>query len=392
MPVADSILWSPAVSGAHRPAPLMFFAQHTLRKIHDRLGTVPNGLGIGLLAGRRYTDSRSGAPFVVIDGALPLAALAVEDEPTDALAQGMGAAAAGIEIVGWYRSHSFSVAALTSSDVEAQSDLFGDGASIVLVVAAGGEAGAVFRQSSSPAWPVEALPMYEWLSEPAKTDGGGPRHTTLSWRNYHASEPVTRVGNSVVAPAPGAAAASPPGQERVTPQTVLFPEANEDDDELARVVAPARAVGFKPFLKPAIYIACALGGAVVVAALSAIISSGDASSGSRGAGSNGNGGGAAGESGNVAHAAAVLDRRADTLALALAAFEDRSRMFDARQMTCAGLTRGLQQVEDAWLAYNLARRETLVPFAAQREERDRSLYADVRTVERRFERSGCARP
>jgi hypothetical protein len=397
MPVADSILWSPVVGGAQRPAPLMFFAQHTLRKVHDRLATVPNGLGIGLLAGRRYTDSHSGAQFVVIDGALPLPALAAEDEATDALGQGMGSVAAGIEIVGWYRSHSFSVAALTPSDVEAQSELFGDRASIVVVVAAGGEAGAVFRQSPSPAWPVEALPMYEWLSEAAKTDG--PRHTTVRWLNYHASEPVTRVGISVGAPAPAAAPAPAPasvpapapaaGQGRVTPQAVLFPEAGEEDDESTPVVAPARAVRYKPFLKPAIYVACTLGGAVLVAALWAINSSGDASTSSRGAGANGNG---IGERGTAAYAAAILDRRADTLSLALTAFEDRARMFDAKQMTCPGLQRGLQQVEDNWLAYNIARRETLAPFDGQREDRDRSLYADLRGVERRFERSGCPRP
>ena len=170
---------------------------------------------------------------------------------------------------------------------------------------------------------------------------------------------------------------------------MLFPiPGEEDDDESVPVVAPAPLPRFKRLLKPAIYVACALGGAVLVAALSAIISSGDALSTSRGAGANGNG---LGDPGTAAYAA-MLDRRADTLALALAAFDDRARMFEARQMTCAGLQRGLQQVEDNWLTYNIARRETLAPFDGQREERDRTLYADVRTVERRFERSGCARP
>ncbi|HUC40452.1 MAG TPA: hypothetical protein VMR92_06430, partial [Gemmatimonadales bacterium] len=102
--------------------------------------------------------------------------------------------------------------------------------------------------------------------------------------------------------------------------------------------------------------------------------------------------GVAGEPGTSAFAAAVLDKRADTLALALTAFDDRSRMFDAKQMTCAGLQRGLQQVEDNWLSYNIARRGILAPFDGQREGRDRTLYADVRTAERQFERSGCARP
>jgi len=380
MPVGDSILWSPAVGGANRPAPLMFFAQHTVRKIHDRLATLPNGLGIGLLAGRRCTDGQSGAQFVIIDGALPIPVVAAEDEVTDALAQGMGSVAEGIEIVGWYRSHSFSDAALTPSDVEAQSELFGERASIVLVVAAGGNAGGVFRQSSSPAWPVEALPLYEWLAEPAKTDG--PKQTVLGWHNYHAAEPVARFGASVAAVA----------GEQINKHLVLFPDADVDEDEGAPVAAPSStpATRSTAFLKPAIYVACALGGAVLVVALSAIISAGDASSGSRGTGSNGNA--AANGPGTTAYAVAELDRRADTLALALAAFTDRARMFDARQMTCEGLSRGLQQVESNWLAYNIARRETLAPFDAPREERDRTLYADVRTVERKFERSACARP
>lgn len=383
MPVADSILWSPAVGGSHRPAPLMFFAQQTLRKIHDRLATLPNGLGIGLLAGRRFTDGRSGAQFVIIDGALPLPGLPSEDEAVHALAQGMRGAAAGIEIVGWYRSHSFTDAALTPSDVEAQSELFGERSdtSIVMVVVAGGEAGAVFRESSNPAWPVEALPMYEWLAEPAKTDG--PKPTMLAWRNYHAAEPVVRAGAGA-----GAVSDYQP-KERTTPPAVLFPAADLEDDDAPPVAALAPSTRKNAFLKPAIYIACGLGGALLVAALSAIISSRGMSN-TRGAGTVGNG--AAGELGAAAVAMADLDRRADTLALAVTAFDDRARMFDNRQMTCSSLQRGLQQVEDNWLRYNVARRATLAPFDSQREERDRTLYADVRDVERRFERSGCVRP
>jgi hypothetical protein len=352
----------------------MFFAQHTLRKIHDRLASVPNGLGMGLLAGRRYTDGRSGAQFVVIDGALPLPALAAEDEPIEVLAEGMRSAAAGIEIFGWYRGHSFSEAALTPSDVEAQTELFEDRPCIVVVVSAGAEAGAVFQHSANPAWPVEALPFYEWLAEPASKDG--PKPTMLAWRNYRASEPVA--GSAT----PVAAAAA----ERINP-SVLFPDDDLDDDETPQR-PPAKATWYRPLLRPAVYVACALGGALLVAALSAVISASNGSSGSRAGGA---GGGAADPVAEAA-AAAMLDRRADTLALALAAFDDRMRMFDARQMPCTGLARGLKQVEDEWLAYNIARKETLAPFDAPRELRDRSLYADVRSVERRFERSGCARP
>jgi len=383
MPVADSILWSPAIGGAHRPAPLMFFAQHTLRKIHDRLASVPNGLGMGLLAGRRYTDGRSGAQFVVIDGALPLPALAAEDEPIEVLAEGMRSAAAGIEIFGWYRGHSFSDAALTPSDVEAQSELFGDRPCIVVAVSSGGEAGAVFRHSPSQAWPVEALPFYEWLAEPASTDG--PKPTMLGWRNYRASEPVVRLAATPVA-ATVSATVSATLSERIN-HTVLLPDDELDDDETRQPVSQ-KVTWYRPLPRPAVYVACALGGAVLVAGLSAVISSSNGSS----TGSRAGAGGGAGDFATNAAAAAVIDRRADTLALALAAFDDRMRMFDARQMPCTGLSRGLQQVEDEWLAYNIARKETLAPFDSQREVRDRSLYADVRSVERRFERSGCARP
>jgi hypothetical protein len=381
MPVADSILWSPAVGGTNRPAPLMFFAQHTLRKIHDRLASVPNGLGMGLLAGRRHTCNRSGAQFVVIDGALPLPVLAAEDEPAEALAEGIRSAAAGIEILGWYRGHSFSDAALTPADVEVQSEFFADRPCIVVVVSAGGEAGGVFRHSASPAWPVEALPFYEWLAEPATTDG--PKPTMLGWRNYRTNEPVIRFATPLATSVPERVVQSP------VLSPVLFPDGGIDDDEpLDRAPQAQQAPWYRPLLRPAIYTACALGGGLLVLALSALMAGSGPTGRSRA------GAGAGGGDGDVtaATAAALLDRRADTLALALTAFEDRTRMFDARQMTCAGLSRGLRQVEDGWLAYNLARKETLSPFDSQREVRDQSLYASVRAVERRFERSGCSRP
>jgi hypothetical protein len=89
---------------------------------------------------------------------------------------------------------------------------------------------------------------------------------------------------------------------------------------------------------------------------------------------------------------AVLDRRADTLALSVSAFDMRARMFDTRRMGCPGLARGLLQVEDGWLAYNMARKDLMAGSDPARDARDKSLYADVRVVEARFERSACARP
>ena len=81
-----------------------------------------------------------------------------------------------------------------------------------------------------------------------------------------------------------------------------------------------------------------------------------------------------------------LDAAADTLALAVAAFELRTGLFEGRQMGCPELSRGLIEVEERWMAYNLARKG---PFAldSARAARDRSGYADVSAVEDRFERS-----
>jgi hypothetical protein len=96
--------------------------------------------------------------------------------------------------------------------------------------------------------------------------------------------------------------------------------------------------------------------------------------------------------GSAINDTAVLDHRADTLALALSAFDLRARMFDTRRMGCPGLARGLRQVEDGWLSYNMARKDLMAASDPARDARDKSLYADVRTVEVRFERSACARP
>jgi hypothetical protein len=52
----------------------------------------------------------------------------------------------------------------------------------------------------------------------------------------------------------------------------------------------------------------------------------------------------------------------------------------------------LAQVEDGWLAYNMARKDLMAGSDPARDARDKSLYADVRAVEVRFERSSCARP
>jgi hypothetical protein len=87
-----------------------------------------------------------------------------------------------------------------------------------------------------------------------------------------------------------------------------------------------------------------------------------------------------------------LDRAADTLALAIAAFDLRARLFASKQMQCPELARGLVLVEERWTSYNRVRKDGSAPLDSARTARDRALYADADGVEGRFERSACPRP
>jgi len=86
-----------------------------------------------------------------------------------------------------------------------------------------------------------------------------------------------------------------------------------------------------------------------------------------------------------------IDLAGDSLTRVVRDFADRARLFDRRQLPCAGLARGLELVESRWIAYNAARRSAGVLEGA-RAGRDQALYAGVDSVERKFEQSGCARP
>ena len=206
------------------------------------------------------------------------------------------------------------------------------------------------------------------------------------------SEPNPVTGTPVVRLNPPVQAAGPAPRPN---HAILLPEADTEDElHDLPVAAPAKPrISPRPipklpwyasFSRPAAYIASGVIGAVLVTVMYSVF-------GSRGDSS---GGKASGSSPGVVSpsVAAAFERRADTLSLAIAAFTMRARMYDTRRMGCPGLSRGLQQVEDSWLAYNIARKETLTASDSVRDNRDRSLYADVRAVEVRFERSSCARP
>jgi hypothetical protein len=175
---------------------------------------------------------------------------------------------------------------------------------------------------------------------------------------------------------------------------VLLPEPDTDDDlapipptpgsapALTTIVAPMPR-WYRGLVRPSAYLASGIAGAVLVTVLYGLLGSRLPSTG-RNSSEYGAGGGPIADT-------LVLDRRADTLALAISAFTMRATMYDTRRMPCTGLARGLTQVEDAWLAYNMARKD-LMTVDPTRDVRDKNLYSDVRNVEVRFERSSCTRP
>ena len=208
--------------------------------------------------------------------------------------------------------------------------------------------------------------------------------------------PVVRLTPPEPAAETDAASAAAGGGTLPRPNhAILLPEPNDDDDldDLPAGVtrlptAPRSAV--KPrwlssLTRPAIYIASGIVGGALVTTMYGLFGSRAAPADDRSA--------LDGPRRSVsATGATALDRRADTLSLATEAFTMRARLFDTGRMGCAGLARGLQQVEDAWLAYNVARKEAAASLDSVRDNRDRSLYADVRDVELRFEHSSCTRP
>ena len=180
----------------------------------------------------------------------------------------------------------------------------------------------------------------------------------------------------------GSAAPTSAGPSRAVTHPVLIPDPGPDDEGLPSAPT-ARAP--QSLLRVTAYVAAGLGGAMLAIIVWTVMGARPESPPGARAGSTLD---MAGANSSVA----LLDRRADTLGLALDAFSTRAGMFDAHRMGCAGLARGLQQVENGWVMYNVARKEALAALDSTHEARDRALYADVRAMEVRFERSSCARP
>jgi hypothetical protein len=235
---------------------------------------------------------------------------------------------------------------------------------VALVITPGDPpAGGLFRVAPDGTRANEYLPFYELLDATSVLPDGR-KVSDLAWPSYRTDEPIfssDRVSNP---------------RMLIQPH-LLFPDEVEDLE--ATPTPPARRSAIERTLRIAGY-----GGLVIVAAgvlfnVYRALASGPAMP-------------------RESQAVVMIsprgrvDRMADTVALALAAFDLRTRLFEGRKMACDDLARGLVDLEERWTSYNAARKGDPAALDSVRNVRDRSLYADVDAAERRFERSKCERP
>ncbi len=395
MPVAVAILWKPvSAAGQGLPTIPIFIMQRALAAVHDHRAATSETC-FGFLTGDLFRPE-TGAPYVVVESTIRLPGESGNDAKS-ALVQGWVVAQdvlrkTGDQLVGWYRTGDAPEPGLSGAEVEAHAALFLQPWQIVVTVGSGpAPVGGVFRPSAGNGSGLERLPFYEVLDH-AAVPPDGTKHTSLHWTNYRSEEPtllpagpVPAVAAPVAAPpvpAPPAARPSRPAPmasaSRLPPLVFLPDQVGAGRVPKPTAGAVLRRLSERPLVRVATY--AAVGLAVIVGSVRLFRASPAAQEP---------------PPGTPAVAAPPLqrlDRAADTLALALAAFDLRARLFASRQMRCPELARGLVLVEERWTSYNAVRKDSGVALDSARTARDRALYADADAVERRFESSLCPRP
>lgn len=87
----------------------------------------------------------------------------------------------------------------------------------------------------------------------------------------------------------------------------------------------------------------------------------------------------------------ALDQLTDSVLASVRAYRTRRTEFGQGTADCAALAEALVVVEGRWINYNVQGRPRDLVLDATRAVRDRSLYAEVDSVETHFDRSGCPR-
>lgn len=375
MPLASSILWVPTGRATHGKPPFsIFITRQALVAVHEHLVDPAGETRCGFLTGGLSYCPESEQPYVFIDSAIWLPGPSVGDDAKRLIARGWSLANEELRttrrhLVGWYNGHPAAGTTLSGSDADAHLTFFDRPWHVAMVVASGdGPAGGFFCRTTSQGWASEHLPFYEVVDgEVLPPDI--PKSTVMSWRNYRTDQALNAASQvGLVA-----------GQETQT--QVLFP------DEFDEEPVPAPPQPRHRFQRAVRYGLYGLAGLAPALGLFGLLTRGAQSSHGRSPTPD-----PMEQSSAQLAAADRLDSLADTVALATAAFDLRARLFQSRRMACSGLARGLAEVEERWMAYNVARRHAPVSRDSARGARDQSLYADVDAVEHNFERSRCARP
>src|SRR5437867_799378 len=155
IPVARSILWSPASEGAKRPGTIafpVFFSQAALRLNQA-------------IYGDRTRD--------VITRLWDRIEAQLEQQKA--------------HLIGWYHTHPPLPLSLTAHDVETHEQYFSEPWQVTLLLGTDAEepTAAFFRSSSDDEWASKALPFYELLgADSIRPDG--KKRSFVTWRNYRA--------------------------------------------------------------------------------------------------------------------------------------------------------------------------------------------------------------
>lgn len=236
IPVARSILWSPAGEGPKRPGHVpfpIFLSQAALTAVHEHLAAPPRpGQGVlGFLLGDLCECPDTNLSYLVIDSAVRLNQAIYGDRTRDVVTRLWDRLEAQLEeqhahLIGWYHTHAPLPLQITDHDVETHEQYFGEPWQTALLLGTDPDepAAAFFRAGSDESWVSTPLPFYELLG-PDSIRPDGRKRSFVTWRNYRAYNAV--MPPAVTAPrpaatphaerAPQAPPPTPPAEPKFTP-------------------------------------------------------------------------------------------------------------------------------------------------------------------------------
>jgi len=258
IPVARSILWSPASEGAKRPGTIafpVFFSQAALTAVHEHVATPARpGQGVlGFLIGDLCECPETNVSYLVIDAALRLNQAIYGDRTRDVITRLWDRIEAQLEqqkahLIGWYHTHPPLPLSLTAHDVETHEQYFSEPWQVALLLGTDAEepTAAFFRSSSDDEWASKALPFYELLgADSIRPDG--KKRSFVTWRNYRAFSAATPRSTPAVKPpsepkfTPAPPAVAPP--KPADTHELKFLTAAEDMGHHVPPPSPARTSG-----------------------------------------------------------------------------------------------------------------------------------------------------